>query len=121
MFICNGELSSFFCKVQQSSTASFEFFRIFIDSIDVCLCVQQKQVGILWLYVLFQKENFSIVWCLKTTLISKATILKMRFLFMWIIEVTKTSNTGKSRVLILATLGSVYSPHVPISVRLKIK
>ena len=39
---------------------------------------------------------------------------------MWVIvKVTKTSNDMKFKVLILATLGSVYSPRLAISVMLE--
>ena len=91
-------------KTRTSSNLYWLYLSLFMCS---------KQVDFLWLRILFLKENFSIVWCLKTTLVSKTTLLKIRFSFTWIVvKVTKTSNNVKSRALILTTLGSLYSPRI---------
>ena len=87
-----------------------------------CLFVCSKQVGFPGLGVLVQKQNFSRVWFLKTTLVSIMISLKMRFLLTRVLaKVIKTSNKLKSRVLYLVTLGSIYTPCVAISVILRIK
>ena len=120
--VCNGELS--ILSLQSSTRIATDSFGVFSNLYQfyLCLFVCSKQVGFLWLRLLLQKQKFSIVWRLKTTLVSKTTSLKMRFLLTWIIvKVTKTSNNVKSRVLILATPGSVYSPRVATSVMLRIK
>ena len=101
-------------------TASLElFFNLYWFYL--CLFVCSKQSDFLLLRVLFQKENFSIVSCL-APLVQDRLWLKLGFLFTWIIvKVTKTSSNMKSRVFLLATLGSVYSPCVAIFVILRVK
>ena len=95
------------------------FFRIFIDSIYVCLCVQNKWVFLVARTALKREFFYSLV---SGAISPRPLVIKNEVFFTWIIvQVTKTTNNVKSRVPILATLGSVYSPCDAISVMLRIK
>ena len=62
--ICNDELSILFLQIStRNATTSFEFLSNFYWFY-LCLFLCSKQVDFLWFHVLFQNENFSIVWCL---------------------------------------------------------
>ena len=99
--ICNGQLSILpLQRSTRNATASFEFFSNLCFYL--CFFACSKQVGFFWSHVLFQKENFSI-------LVQNLLWLKIRVLFrVIIVKVMKTSHNVKSRVLIVATIGSVY-------------
>ena len=98
----------YLCKVQ---LAVQPFFSSFFKSLLILfMFMYSKQVGFLWLYRLFSKKDSSVAWCLKTTLVSKTTSLKMRFLFMkTILKVTKASKNVKSRVLIVFNRFSIFT------------
>ena len=89
------------------------FFRIFIDSIYVCLCVQNKWVFLVARTALKREFLYSLV---SGAISPRPLVIKNEVFFTWIIvQVTKTTNNVKSRVPILATLGSVYSHRVMLS------
>ena len=94
------------------------FFRIFINSIYACLCVQNKRVFFGCAYC-FTKRILGLVSTtnsgIKINLTENDVLIQLKLKF------TKASNNVKSRVVTLTTLGSVYLPHVSVSVMLRIK